>query len=187
MGRLVASKQLTLQEEGEQISLSCSQWDLGIFCNDYGPEAWAPVCCCCGIINGLSSGCFEISAVLSPGCTLFKTKISSFIGYVGEGNGNPLHYSCLENPVDGGAWWAAVTGLHRVEHDWSDLACMPALEKEMATHSSILAWRILGMEEPGGLLSRGSTESDTTEVTQQQQQQHGLCAITLCVLFSGDA
>ena len=61
------------------------------------------------------------------------------------------------------------------------------LEKEMATHSSILAWRILGMEEPGGLLSRGSTESDTTEVTQQQQQQHGLCAITRCVLFSGDA
>ena len=57
----------------------------------------------------------------------------------------------------------------------------------MATHSSILAWRILGMEEPGGLLSRGSTESDTTEVTQQQQQQHGLSAITLCVLFSGDA
>ena len=111
MGRLVASKQLTLQEEGEQISLSCSQWDLGIFCSDYGPEAWAPVCCCCGIINGLSSGRFEKSAVLSPGCTLFKTKISSFIGYVGEGKGNPLHYSCLENPVDGGAWWAAV---HRV-------------------------------------------------------------------------
>ena len=47
-------------------------------------------------------------------------------------------------------------GLHRVGHDWSDLACMHALEKEMATQSSILAWRIPGTEEPGGLLSMGS-------------------------------
>ena len=47
-------------------------------------------------------------------------------------------------------------GLHRVGHDWSDLACMHALEKEMATHSSILAWRIPGTEEPGGLPSMGS-------------------------------
>ena len=47
-------------------------------------------------------------------------------------------------------------GLHRVGHDWSDLACMHALEKEVATHSSILAWRIPGMEEPGGLWSMGS-------------------------------
>ena len=46
-------------------------------------------------------------------------------------------------------------GLHRVRHDWSDLACMHALEKEMATHSSILAWRIPGREEPGGLPSMG--------------------------------
>ena len=44
-------------------------------------------------------------------------------------------------------------GLHRVWHDWSNLACMHALEKEMSTHSSILAWRIPGTEEPGGLPS----------------------------------
>ena len=44
---------------------------------------------------------------------------------------------------------------HRVGHDWSDLACMHALEKEMATHSSVLAWRIPGTEEPGGLPSMG--------------------------------
>ena len=43
-------------------------------------------------------------------------------------------------------------GLHRIGHNWSDLACMHALEKEMATHSSILAWRIPGTEEPGELL-----------------------------------
>ena len=47
-------------------------------------------------------------------------------------------------------------GLHRVRHNWHDLACMHALEKEMATHSSILAWRIPGTGEPGGLLSMGS-------------------------------
>ena len=45
---------------------------------------------------------------------------------------------------------------HRVGHDWSDLACMNALEKEMATHSSALAWRIPGTGEPGGLPSMGS-------------------------------
>ena len=147
MRRLVASKQLTLQEEGEQISLSCSQWDLGIFCSDYGPEAWAPVCCCCGIINGLSSGCFEKSAALSPGRTLFKTKISSFIGYVGEGNGNPLHYSCLVHGVAEG--WTRLS-------DFTFTVHFHALEKEMATHSSVLVWRIPGTGHPGGLPSMGS-------------------------------
>ena len=71
---------------------------------------------------------------------------------------NPLQYSCLENPVDGGAWWAGglrSIGPHRVGHDCSDLACMHALEKEMTTHSSVLAWRIPGTEEPGRLLSVG--------------------------------
>ena len=43
-----------------------------------------------------------------------------------EGNGNPLQDSCLENPRDGGAWWAAIYGLHRVRHDWSDLAAAAA-------------------------------------------------------------
>ena len=47
-------------------------------------------------------------------------------------------------------------GLHRLGHDGSNLACMHALEKEMAAHSSVLAWRIPGMEEPGGLPSMGS-------------------------------
>ena len=46
-------------------------------------------------------------------------------------------------------------GLHRVGHNWSDLACMHALEKEMATHSNVLAWRIPGTEEPDGLLFMG--------------------------------
>ena len=79
--------------------------------------------------------------------------------YPGEGNGTPLQYFCLENPMDGGAWWAAVCGVTKSQTQLSDFTFpfhLPALEKEMATHSSILAWRIPGMEEPGGLQSVGS-------------------------------
>ena len=78
---------------------------------------------------------------------------------VGEVNGNPLQYSCLENPMDRGAWWAAVYGVSKSQMRLSDLTLIfhfHALEKEMATHSSVLAWRIPGTEEPGGLLSMGS-------------------------------
>ena len=77
----------------------------------------------------------------------------------GEGNGTPLQYSCLENPMDGGAWWAAVHGVATSQTrltDFTFTSHFHALEKEMATHSSVLAWRIPGTEEPGGLLSMGS-------------------------------
>ena len=77
----------------------------------------------------------------------------------GEGNGNPLQYSCLENPMDGGAWWAAVHGVAQSRTWLSDFTFtfhFHALEKEMATHSSVLAWRIPGTVEPGGLPSMGS-------------------------------
>ena len=73
-----------------------------------------------------------------------------------EGNGTPLQYSCLENPMDGGAWKAAV---HGVTEGWTRLNDFTftfhfhALEKEMATHSSLLAWRNPGTEEPGDLPS----------------------------------
>ena len=77
----------------------------------------------------------------------------------GEGNGTPLQYSCLENPMDRGAWWASVHGVtksrtltERLHFHFS----LHALEKEMATHSSVLAWRIPRMGEPGGLSSLGS-------------------------------
>ena len=74
----------------------------------------------------------------------------------GEGNGTPLQYSCLENPLDKGAWWAAIHGSLRVRHDFTFTFHFHALEKDMATHSSVLAWRIPGTGEPGGLLSMGS-------------------------------
>ena len=78
---------------------------------------------------------------------------------VGEGNGTPLQYSCLENPMDGGTWWAAVHGVAKSQTRLSDFTFtfhFHALEKEMATHSSVLAWRIPGAGEPGGLSSMGS-------------------------------
>ena len=80
-------------------------------------------------------------------------------GSYGEGNGSPLQYSCLENPMDRRAWYAAVPG---VAKSWARLSDFTftfhfrALEKEMATHSSVLAWRIPGMGEPSGLPSMGS-------------------------------
>ena len=70
-----------------------------------------------------------------------------------------LQYSCLENPMDGGAWWAAVHGVTKDQTWLSDFTFtfhFHALEKEMATRFSVLAWRIPGTVEPDGLLSMGS-------------------------------
>ena len=86
--------------------------------------------------------------IYSPPCSSFR-----------EGNGTPLQYSCLENPMDRGAWWAAVHGVAKSRTGLSDFTFsfhFHALEKEMATHSSVLAWRISGTVEPGGLPSMGS-------------------------------
>ena len=116
------------------------------------------------------SKCLLISWLQSPsGVILQPKKIKSLtvspsicyevMGLVGEGSGNPLQYSCLENPMDRGAWWAAV---HRVTRSLTRLSHFTftfhfhALEKEMATHSNVLAWRIPGRGEPGGLPSMGS-------------------------------
>ena len=88
--------------------------------------------------------------------TWLKQLSSSSSSSCGEGDGTPLLYSCLENPMDGGAWWATVLGVAKSRTQLSDFTFtfhFPALEKEMATHSSVLAWRIPGTGEPGGLLS----------------------------------
>ena len=85
--------------------------------------------------------------------------IYSSVFLFGEGDGTPLQYSCLENPMDGGAWWAAVHGVAKSRTQLRDFTFtfpFHALEKEMATHSSVLAWRIPGLGEPGGLPSMGS-------------------------------
>ena len=67
--------------------------------------------------------------------------------YIYIGNGTPLQYSCLENPMDGGPWYAAVHGVVKSRTRLSDFTFtfhLHALDKEMATHSSVLAWRIPG-------------------------------------------
>ena len=93
----------------------------------------------------------------------FKINLQSYFGGVSfsvrEGNGTALQYSCLENPMGRGAWWAAVHGVAKSRTWLSDFTLtfhFHALEKEMAAHSSVLAWRIPGTGEPGGLPSVGS-------------------------------
>ena len=89
-------------------------------------------------------------------------------GVIGEGNGTPLQYSCLENPMDGGAWWVVVHGITR---SWTRLSYFTftfhfhALEKEMAAHSSVLPGESRGRGSPVGCRLWGRTESDTTEAT----------------------
>ena len=89
-------------------------------------------------------------------CRIYWKRVASESG---EGNGTPLQYSCLENPMDGGAWQASVHGVNKSQtqlREFSFTFHFHAVEKEMPTHSSVLAWRIPGMGEPGGLPSMGS-------------------------------
>ena len=92
---------------------------------------------------------------------VIQRELSMVMGnvFIGEGNGNPLQYSCLENPMNGGAWWAAVHGVAKSRTQLSDFSFtfhFHGLEEEMATHSSVLARRIPGTGKPGGLPSMGS-------------------------------
>ena len=95
---------------------------------------------------------------LQPLPTIILLSVSVNLTYL-DTCGTPLQYSCLGNPMDGGAWWAAVHGVTKSRTRLSEFTFtfhFHALEKEMATHSGVLAWRIPGMVEPDGLLSMGS-------------------------------
>ena len=98
---------------------------------------------------------------IKPTCLMSPALAGKFFttsATCGEGYGTPLQYSCLENPMDGGAWRAAVHGVATSRTRLSDFPFtfhFHASEKEMATHSSVLAWRIPGTGEPGGLPSMG--------------------------------
>ena len=100
--------------------------------------------------------------------------------FLGEGNGTPLQYSCLENPMDRGAWKAAV---HGVAKGWTRLSNFTftfhfhALEKEMATHSSIPAWKIPWTEEPGRLQFTGSQRVGYDQATEHTAK---ICNTFLC-------
>ena len=91
--------------------------------------------------------------------TIYSPFLKNTMFRFGEGNGNPRQYSCQENPRDGGAWWTAVYAVTQSRTQLSHFTFtfhFPALKKEMATHSSVLAWGIPGTAEPGGLPSVGS-------------------------------
>ena len=106
-----------------------------------------------------------------PECWVWEHRIDGNQHILAEG---PLQYSCLENPMDGGSWQAAVHGVTRSRirlRDFTFTFHYHALEKEMATHSSLLAWRIPGTGSLVGCRLWGHTTSDMTEATQQQQQQ----------------
>ena len=105
---------------------------------------------------------------------------------VGPTFGTPLQSSCLENPMDGGAWWAAVHEVTKSRTRLSDFTLtfhFHALEEEMATHSSVLAWRIPGMGNQVGCHLWGRTELDTTEVTLAAAAAAAAAGPTLCVPF----
>ena len=113
-------------------------------------EAWSAA------IHGVAKSRTRLSDWTDLNWTISLFLISRSL--FGEGNGTPLQYSCLENPMDGGAWWSPVHGVVKSRAWLSDFTFtfhFHALEKEMATHSSILAWRIPGTEEPSGLPSMG--------------------------------
>ena len=101
----------------------------------------------------------------ATGCRPWSSTVVLFIHWAspvflpGEGNGTPLQYCCPENPMDGGAWWAAVHGVAKSQTRLSDFTFtfhFHAFEKEMATRSNVLAWRIPWTEKPGRLQSMGS-------------------------------
>ena len=115
------------------------------------------------LLPGESQGRGSLDGCSPWGCwgldTTERLHLHFSLSCTGEGNGTPLQYSCLENPMDGGAWWAAVHGVAggrtRLSNFTYTFHCR-ALEKEMATHSSVLAWRVPGTGEPGGPQSTGS-------------------------------
>ena len=99
----------------------------------------------------------------------------------GEGNGTPLQYSCLENPMGGGAWKAAVHEVAKSQtwlSDFTFTSHFHALEKEMATHSSVFAWRTPGTGEPGGLPSMRS--HSRTRLKQLSSSSSSISSLISC-------
>ena len=90
-----------------------------------------------------------------------KRKLRFVISRFGEGSGTPLQSFCLENPMDGGAWWAAVHGVVKSRTRLSDFTFifhfpLSCIGEGNGNPLHVLAWRIPGMGEPGGLLSMRS-------------------------------
>ena len=110
-------------------------------------------------IEAVTDFIFLGSRITADGDCSHEIKRHLLLGRKVMANLDPLQYSCLENPMDGGAWWAAVHGVAKSRTRLSNFTFtfhFHALEKEMAPHSNVLAWRIPGTGEPGALPSMGS-------------------------------
>ena len=142
------------------------------------------------LLSMMPSKCIQVAAngkifILFYGWVVF---------HCGKGNSTPLQYSCLENPMDRGAWWAAVHGVAKSRTRLRDFTFtftfhFHALEKEMATHSSVLAWRIPGTGEAGGQLSLGShrVRHDWSNLAAAAAVFHCVCVcvyVCVCVISS---
>ena len=107
---------------------------------------------------------------------LFLVTIFIFLlNFMGEGHGNLPQYSCLENPMDGGATVHGVARSLTLLSSFTFTFHFHALEQEMATLSSILAWRIPGIEEPGGHTWKISNWSEvkSREVSHRREKEPG--------------
>ena len=93
--------------------------------------------------------------------------IESSRAIVGEGNGNPLQYSCLENPMDGEAWWAAVHGVVKSRTRLTSLSLFTFMHwrRKWQPTPVFLPGESQGWQSPVGCSLWGRTESDTTEAT----------------------
>ena len=133
-----------------------------------GSGTWPQEWCCTGLAVSQHVGSSQIRDG-TQGSSIGRQILNQVLGKphqqffepyynIGEGNGTPLQYSCLENPMDGGDWWATVHGVAQSRTRLSDFTFtfhFHALEKKRAPHSNVLAWRTPGMGEPGGLPSVG--------------------------------
>ena len=138
--------------------------------------------CLFPIISFSIHSCLHCWRLINPKC------VGLFLGCLvcsREGNGTPLQYSCLENPRDGGTWQAAVHGVAKSRTHLSDFTFtfhFHALEKETATHSIVLAWRIPGTGEPAGLPSVGS-HSRTQLKWVSSSSSRGLFYWSICLFL----
>ena len=127
------------------------------------------------LINRLFSSCLlQLYRYILSFFFRFFSHIGEHRVLSGEGNGTPLQYSCLENPMDGGAWWAAVHGVARVGQDWStslSLFTFVHWRRKWQPTPVFLLGESQGRGSLVGCRLWGRTASDTTGATQQQQQQ----------------
>ena len=126
----------------------------------FGEGNGTPLQCSC-LENPMDGGAWKaaVHGVTGGSDTTEQLHFHFSLSCIGEGNCNPLQCSCLENPRDGGAWWAAIYGVARSRTRLKRLSSSSRgilLEKAMAPHCSILAWRLPSTEDPGGLQSMRS-------------------------------